>query len=88
VALTQLDRHDLHERRAVAADKAYRTTHFVADCRERGVTPQVVMNIGGTRGSAIDTRTTCHPGYVASARIRKRIEECFGRSKDRGRRGR
>ena len=28
--------------------------------------------------SAIDARTTRHPGYAASQRIRKRIEEAFG----------
>jgi hypothetical protein len=31
-----------------------------------------------TRRSAIDGRTTRHPGYAASQRIRKRIEEGFG----------
>ena len=30
------------------------------------------------RASAIDGRTTRHPGYAASQRIRKRIEEAFG----------
>ncbi len=30
------------------------------------------------RRSAIDKRTTRHPGYTASIRIRKRIEEAFG----------
>jgi len=40
------------------------------------------MNISGTRHSAIDARTTRHAGYLASQRIRKRIEECFGWSKD------
>jgi hypothetical protein len=29
-------------------------------------------------GSAIDGRTTRHPGYASSQRIRKRIEESFG----------
>jgi transposase len=81
-ALTLLDRHPSQERRTVAADKAYDTQQFVADCRERCVTPQVAMNISGTRGSAIDGRTTRHAGYVVSQRIRKRIEECFGWGKD------
>jgi len=81
-ALTLLDRNRSRERRTVAGDKAYDTAQFVADCRERGVTPQVAMNISGTRGSAIDARTTRHAGYIASQRIRKRIEECFGWSKD------
>jgi hypothetical protein len=30
------------------------------------------------RRSAIDKRTTRHPGYAASQRIRKRIEQAFG----------
>ena len=30
------------------------------------------------RRSAIDARTTRHPGYAASLRVRKRIEEAFG----------
>lgn len=33
------------------------------------------------RGSAIDTRTTRHPGYRISQKIRKRIEEGFGWAK-------
>ena len=61
-AMTLLDRHPSNRRRTVAADKAYDTAQFVADCRERDVTPQVAMNIGGTRGSAIDGRTTRHGG--------------------------
>ncbi len=30
------------------------------------------------RSSAIDGRTTRHPGYQSSQAIRKQIEECFG----------
>jgi transposase len=81
-AIKLLDRNDSRERRTVSADKAYDTAQFVAECRERGITPQVAMNISATRGSAIDARTTRHAGYLASQRIRKRIEECFGWSKD------
>jgi transposase len=81
-ALTLLDRHPSRKRRTLAGDKAYDTKDFVAECRERGVTPQVAMNTSGTRGSAIDARTTRHSGYVVSQRIRKRIEECFGWCKD------
>ena len=41
------------------------------------------MNVRPLRGaaparSAIDRRTTRHPGYDTSQRIRKRIEEAFG----------
>ena len=36
------------------------------------------------RSSAIDGRTTCHPGYATSQMIRKWIEECFGWAKTIG----
>jgi transposase len=81
-ALAMLDRHPSQQQRTVAADKGYDSADFVADCRQRGVTPHVAMNVSEQRGSAIDARTTRHRGYVASQRIRKRIEECFGWSKD------
>lgn len=81
-AISLLDRNRSRKQRTVSADKAYDTVQFVADCRERGITPQVAMNITDHRGSAIDARTTRHAGYVASQRPRKRIEECFGWSKD------
>jgi hypothetical protein len=41
------------------------------------VRPHVARNLSGRR-SAIDRRTTRHPGYAASQRVRKRIEEAFG----------
>ena len=62
----------------LGADKAYDTANFVLECREENVTPHVAQNITATRGSRIDARTTRHPGYTASLRIRKRIEEGFG----------
>lgn len=81
-ALTMLDRHPSQQQRTVAADKAYDSADFIEDCRKRGVTPHVAMNITEQRGSAIDARTTRHPGYFISQRICKRIEECFGWGKD------
>ena len=30
------------------------------------------------RHSALDRRTSCHAGYAASQRVRKRVEEVFG----------
>jgi transposase len=62
----------------VGADKAYDTANFVMECREEAITPHVTQNITATRGSRIDGRTTRHPGYAVSLRIRKRIEEGFG----------
>ncbi len=61
----------------VGADKNYDTTDFVAGCRERGYTPHVSQN-DTNRRSAIDARTTRHPGYRLSTIKRKRIEEPFG----------
>lgn len=73
-----LDRRpDPHRHGTVSADKAYDTLAFVMDCRERGMTPHVAQNTSGRR-SAIDDRTTRHPGYAVSQRIRKRVEEIFG----------
>jgi hypothetical protein len=40
-------------------------------------TPQVAQNNKG-RTSAIDGRTTRHPGYAVSQQKRKRVEEIFG----------
>jgi hypothetical protein len=64
----------------LGADKAYDTGNFVLELREQAVTPHVAQNTSGRR-SAIDGRTTRHPGYAISQRIRKRIEEAFGWAK-------
>ena len=61
----------------VGGDKAYDTADFVANMRWLGVTPHVAQNTNGRR-SAIDGRTTRHPGYGVSQKKRKRIEEVFG----------
>src|SRR6201981_2873475 len=63
--------------RTVGADKNYATADFVAGCRHRGCTPHVSQN-DANRRSAIDARTTRHPGYRISTIKRKRIEEPFG----------
>jgi transposase len=78
-ALDLLDEHLPGERRiTVGADKAYDTSDFVADLRERNATPHVAQQITKHRGSKIDKRTTRHVGYEISQRIRKRVEEAFG----------
>lgn len=66
------------KRVTVGADKAYDTKGFVKACREINVTPHVAQNVNRKGGSAIDGRTTRHPGYAVSQRKRKRIEQCFG----------
>ena len=47
------------------------------------VTPPGAQNTKG-RASAIDGRTTRHPGYAISQRVRKRVEEIFGWTKTVG----
>jgi hypothetical protein len=49
------------------------------------VTPHVAQNAERRGGSAIDERTTRHPGYEVSQCIRKRVEEPFGWAKTVGR---
>jgi transposase len=61
----------------LGADKGYDTEDFVNELRSMKVTPHVTQNTTNRR-SAIDGRTTRHPGYGVSQRIRKRIEEAFG----------
>ncbi len=64
-------------RRTVGADKAFDTADFVEGMRALNVTPHVAQNTTGRR-SAIDGRTTQHPGYAISQKFRKRVEESFG----------
>ena len=63
--------------KTMGADKNYDTRDCVGAIRERGVTPHVAQNTR-RRSSAIDCRTTRHPGYARSQRARKRVEEIFG----------
>jgi hypothetical protein len=68
-------RHSPGARRiTLGADKGYDAAAFVADMRALNVTPHIAQNVSGRR-SAIDARTTRHPGYVVSQQKRKRIEE-------------
>jgi transposase len=62
---------------SVGGDKSFDTAGFVAAMRRLKVSPHVAQNSSGRR-SAIDGRTTRHPGYNLSQRARKRIEEAFG----------
>jgi IS5 family transposase len=71
---------DRPQRITLGGDKGFDTQDFVAELREVNVTPHVAQNTNGRR-SAIDGRTTRHPGYAVSQRIRKRIEEAFGWAK-------
>ena len=60
----------------LCGDKNYDTQELVRDLREMKVTPHVAQN--ANRRSAIDGRTTQHPGYAISQKKRKWIQESFG----------
>lgn len=62
-------------RRTVGADKGYDGKPFVTPCRRVRITPHVAPR---KRGSAIDGRTTRHPGYGESQVRRKKVEQPFG----------
>ena len=81
--LMMLDRRGKRRRITLGADKAYDIEAFVGALRARRVTPHLAVNgalskSGRPRKTAIDRRTTRHPGYRLSQRCRKRIEEVFG----------
>jgi transposase len=61
----------------VGGDKNYDTEEWVKQVRGCGATPHVAQN-NTHRRSAVDARTTRHPGYAISQKKRKRIEEIFG----------
>jgi transposase len=76
-ALDMIEPHaDRPGRITLGADKGYDAADFAMELREINVTPHIAQNT--TRRSSVDGRTTRHPGYAVSQRIRKRIEEGFG----------
>jgi transposase len=69
-------------RRTLGADKGYDQPDFVAAVRAFNTTPHVTPNIHPTKPtSALDARTTRHPGYALSQQKRKLVEQGFGWSK-------
>src|SRR4051794_13100316 len=56
----------------LGGDKGYDAADFVMELREINVTPHIVRNAVPLSMAAR------HPGYAASLRSRKRIEEGFG----------
>jgi hypothetical protein len=82
-ALEMINRHSPGSTRrlTLGADKGYDSADFVAELRRMVVTPHVAQK---ARHSAIDGRTTQHPGYALSQRRRKKIEEPFGWAKTVG----
>ena len=78
-AIVMMSRRRGDHRITVGADKAYDTRDHVAELRHLGVTPHVAQFATGLRRrSAIDVRTTRHPGYAISQRKRKQVEQAFG----------
>ena len=72
-------------RRTIGADKGYDAPDFVEGARACNTTPHVAQNIHATRPkSAIDERTTRHPGFDVSQVKRKLVEEGFGWGKTIG----
>jgi IS5 family transposase len=61
----------------LGADKGYDARDFVTMLRAEGITPPVAQHTTHRR-SAIDGRTTRHPGYTISQQKRKLVEEIFG----------
>jgi transposase len=68
-------------RKTIGADKAYDRADLVTAMRDMGNTLRPAQK---KSGSAIDGRTTRHPGYAISQTIRKRVEEPFGWGKTIG----
>lgn len=83
-AVAMIESHRPDRRRVtLGADKGYDAAEFVKDLRLMNVTPHIAQN-DTARRSAIDGRTTRHPGYAVSQQKRKRIEEPFGWGKTIG----
>jgi len=78
-ALTMLGELPDDGRITVGGDKNFDTRDFVHSSREMDVTPHVAQYPDTAhRHSAIDGRTTRHPGYEISQRKRKLVEQAFG----------
>ncbi len=83
-ALALIDRHPrLSGRITLGTDKGYDVAGFITALRSRSVTPHIaterrVSKTGRIRHSEIDGRTMRWPGYEASQRVRKRIEDVSG----------
>jgi transposase len=76
-ALVMIDALPGRHRITVAADKGYDVRDFVSELRRMSVTPHIAQHLARRR-SAIDGRTTRHPGYAISQRKRKLVEQGFG----------
>jgi transposase len=78
-AIDMLDDLGTNNSKTLGADKHYDHDEFCSELRKRNITPHVAQNIHARKHkSAIDGRTTRHPGYSISQNKRKRVEEIFG----------
>jgi transposase len=77
-ALAMVKQNAGTKRITVGGDKNFDTRDLVRKLRKIRVTPHVAQNTERWGGSAIDERTTRHPGYAISQQKRKRIEQSFG----------
>ncbi len=87
--MLQAKRKEIGQRVTVGEDKAYDSRDHVAALRAAGITPHVARNdkvskTGRRRKSAIDGRTTRHPGYGMSQTRRAMVECIFGWGKQHG----
>jgi len=70
-ALAMLDRRTRRRRITLGADRAYDVQQFVEDLPGRSVTPHIAIDgllskTGKPRATAMDRRTTRHPGYPSA----------------------
>ena len=87
-AIVMLDQQSPGSTRRITlgADRGYDAASFVSELRQMVVTPHIARHdaptkTGKRRTTSITGRTTRHPGYAISQRVRKRIEEAFGWAK-------
>ena len=78
VEMVKEKRKQKRGRLTLGGDKNYDVAEHVAALRQLNVIPHVAQNTARRGGSAIDERTTRHPGYTVSQTKRKRVEEIFG----------
>ena len=87
-AATQLSA-GLGDGATLGADKGYDVEEFVEGLKDRKIVPHVAINgsvskTGKVRKTAVPPQVATSPGYAASLRCRKRIEEIFGWIKTTG----
>jgi len=85
-AVAMLDDHKFNKGKSpktLGADKGYHTKDFIADLRERLITPHVAAR-EKIKTPGMDGRTTNSAAYKISQKKRKRVEEIFGWAKTVG----